>query len=353
MTAVAARVARVGRGFSAAWARFWFTPQSVATITAIRVALGLVVFAWGASILPDLRTFYFDDGLLGEPSYAEHRLGLFQWLTSDRAVVAVWLAMMLAAAALVSGRGVRVAAPVVWLAMLTMQQGAPSALNAGDLLLRIWTAYYALYAVLTPSRHLSVSLLGARGPAGERIWPVGPTWVVRLWQIQLSVIYPATVLAKLDGDTWHEGTASLYALGLVDFERFWVPQFVRESLVLGNLMTWFTLAAEISLPFLLWTRRTRRFGIVLGLLLHGGFDYTMRLGFFYPAMIIGYLSFLRPDEVASALGRLRDLVVGRRRSAGTESGTGDPIDREFVNKRSRIGACSDGPGSLDERAAHS
>ena len=40
-----------------------------------------------------------------------------------------------------------------------------------------------------------------------------------------------TSIAKLDGDTWREGTAALYALGLVDFERFWVPAFVRENLL--------------------------------------------------------------------------------------------------------------------------
>ena len=227
----------------------------------------------------------------------------------DGAVVVAWLTLVVASLTLITGRWVRVGAPVLWLAMLTMQQGAPSALNAGDLLLRIWTAYFALFALVTPRRFLEAPLFGHVQPDGGRTWPTGPTWFVRLAQIQLSVIYPATIIAKLDGDTWREGTASLYALGLVDFERFWVPGFLRENLVLGNVMTWFTVAVELSLPFLLWTRRTRWFGIVVGLLMHLGFDYTMRLGFFLPAMTIGYLSFVRPDEVERVLGRARG---GRR-----------------------------------------
>ncbi len=297
MSALAAR-------FGAAWLRFWFTPSSLAVVAAMRTLLGLVALGWALSILPDLRTFYFDDGLLQEPTYAPHRLGLFQWFTSDGAVVVAWLALAVSSMALVSGRWVRVAAPVLWLAMLTMQQGAPSALNAGDLLLRIWTAYFALFALVTPRRFLEVPLFGEADAHGGRTWRSGPTWFVRLVQIQLTVIYPATIIAKLDGDTWREGTASLYALGLVDFERFWVPSLLRENLVLGNLMTWFTVAVELSLPFLLWTRRTRWFAIVVGLGMHLGFDYTMRLGFFLPAMAVGYLAFVRPDEVEFALRRL-------------------------------------------------
>jgi hypothetical protein len=294
---LAARVAaRLWHG----WSAFWFTPGSASTFVVMRTALGVASLGWALSILPDLATFYFDDGLLPPPRYADHRLGLFQWLTSDTAVVVAWLLMSASSLSLIVGRGVRLAAPLLWITTLTMQQGAVTALNAGDLLLRIWTVYFALYALFTPRRFLDVPLFGHRGPAG-RFWPTAPLWIVRLVQIQLTVIYPATVIAKLDGDTWREGTAALYALGLRDFERFWLPAFARENLVLGNLMTWSTIAAELSLPFLLWTKRTRWAGIIVGMLLHGGFDYTMRLGFFFPAMIIAYLSFIRPDEMERAL----------------------------------------------------
>ncbi len=319
MSALGNRARRWSRAIAMAWSRFWFTPKPASTITAIRVALGVTCLGWALSILADLRTFYFDDGLLAEPRYADHRLGLFQWFTSDTAVVLVWSTMVLASVLLIVGRGVRLAAPALWIVTLSMQQGAPDALNAGDLLLRIWTAHYALFAVLTPSRFLSVPLFGRRAEGGGRYWPMAPSWLIRVAQIQLTVIYPATVIAKLDGDTWRNGTAALYALGLRDFERFWVPELLRENLIAGNLMTWFTLGVELSLPFLLWTRRTRWLGIILGVTMHVGFDYTMRLGFFLPAMVIGYLSFVRPDETARALswmrGLPRRLAAARRRRA--------------------------------------
>ena len=315
--------------FADAWMRFWFTPTSLATYAMMRTLLGVFVVGWALSILPDLRTFYFYDGLLQEPRYADHRLGLFQWFTSDTAVVVVWCVLVAAGVAMAAGRWVRLAAPLLWIAMLTMQQGAPSALNAGDLLLRIWGAYFALFALVTPRRFLEASVRGSVGADGVRTWMTGPSWLVRLAQIQLTVIYPATIIAKLDGDTWREGTAALYALGLVDFERFWLPDIARENLLLGNVMTWFTVAVELSLPFLLWTRRTRWFGIVVGLAMHVGFDYTMRLGFFLPAMTIGYLAFVRPDEVERAL--IRVLRVGRTGDVAPDPAPTDPVaDREHV-----------------------
>lgn len=323
------------------WNRFWFTPAPVTTITVLRTLFGLVVLGWGVSLVVDLRAFYFHDGLLPPQRYADHRLGLLQWFTSDAMVVVTFVVMMVSAVALVVGRFVRLAAPLVWITLLSLQLDSAGVMNAGDNLLRIWALYFAVFAVLTPSRFLDVPVWGRR--SGE-LFPVGPTWLLRVMQLQLTIIYPATVVAKLEGDTWREGTAALYALGLTDFERFWVPAVVREHLLLGNLMTWFTIGLELALPFLLWTRRTRWAGIVLGVAMHAGFDYTMRLGFFLWAMAIGYLSFVRPEEMARPLAWLA-AKVRRSRSepvepaavspgitepGAVEPGAGEPVDIEPV-----------------------
>ncbi len=301
------------RSLGKVWRRFWFRPVPATTVVAMRVLLGFATLGWALSITLDLRTFYFDDGLLPTPNYADYRLGLFQWLTGDVTVVIVWGSMVLGAISLIAGRRVRIGAPLLWIATLTLQQGAPNALNAGDILLRVWTSYFALFAVLTPRQLVDVPLFGLRGPTGTREWPIVSSWIVRLVQIQLTVIYPATVIAKLDGETWRRGTAALYALELQDFERFWLPDFVRQNLAVGNLLTWVTLGIEFSLPFLLWTRRTRWLGIVAGLAMHAGFDYTMRLGFFFPAMAIGYLAFIRPSEMERTLDVVRSLPVRLKR----------------------------------------
>lgn len=283
------------------WRRFWVEPMSAATLTVMRVMVGVTVFAYGLSLSRDVTVFFSEDGLLPSPTYRDGRFGVFQWWEGDGALWTMYAVLLASAAAVIAGRGVRVAAPLMWLAVMSFHQDNPSLLNGGDDLLRIWTAYFAIFAVLTPSRFLSVPLFGRRDEHGVRRWPLAPSWIVRVAQIQLTVVYPATVIAKLPGETWRNGTASLYALGLQDFERFWIPDFMRTSVYLGTFMTWFTLALEISLPFLLWTRRTRWMGIVAGLGMHLGFDYMMRVGFFMWSLAIGYAAFVKPEEFERAL----------------------------------------------------
>lgn len=310
------------------WDRFWFTPRPAVVLTVLRTSLGFVSLAWALSWMFDLQTWLGENAILPRAGYRDERLGLFQWDTfyNDTWLFVVYVGLMLSAIAVMAGRYVRVAAPVLWYTIMSMQFEASTTLNAADLLLRIWALYFAAFALLTPSRHLRVPLLGYSDGNGGRYWPEAPSWVIRLWQLQLTVIYPATIIRKLPGETWSDGTASQLALGLTDFERFPVPDFIRsDNLFVGNVMTFTTVALELALPFLLWTKRTRIAGIVLGLGMHAGFSYSMRLGFFLWVMTVGYLSFFRDDELARPLRRVAARIDARReakRAAATPDDAG-------------------------------
>ena len=314
------------------WDDFWFTPRPASTLVLLRVAIGVTALFWGLSLSFDLVDFYGDSGIKPNPFYPDHewtaweghRLGLMQWFGSDLAIHVLWALLLAAAVAVIAGRWLKVSAPLLWLCVLSFHQDNSSIGNAGDDLLRIWCCYFALFCVLTPSRLTSVPVFGHRGPDGTRWYPMVPSWLVRLAQIQMTIVYPASVIAKLGGSHWLDGTSALYALGLEDFERFWVPGVLRESLFLGAILTWVTLAIEFALPFLLWTRRTRRAAIVMGLGLHLSFQYTMRLGFFGWVMATGYVAFLTTGESERILRFLRRLwpLGGRRDRLGDGSGGG-------------------------------
>lgn len=306
------------RAAGGAWRRFWFDPVPGSTFALWRSAYGFTVAVWFLSFLPDLRAFFSEDGLMPRPVYGPWRFGLFQWFESDTALYLVYAAGLVSALAVMVGRLVRVAAPVSFMAVLSLQLDNTALLNAGDELLRIWGAYLALFAILTPGRLLDVPLFGTPGDDGERRWAPVPPWLVRLAQLQLTIVYPFSVLAKWEGETWRDGTAALWSLGLEDFERFPVPGFVERSLVLGALITWGTLLVEALVPLLLWFKRSRRAAIVAGLVLHVSFDYALRVGFFGWAMILGYVAFLTPGESARILGWFgrRVLVRGGAPPAG-------------------------------------
>ena len=40
------------------WSRFWFEPESTATLAVVRILFGFVVLEWSISLLPDLSTFF-------------------------------------------------------------------------------------------------------------------------------------------------------------------------------------------------------------------------------------------------------------------------------------------------------
>jgi len=291
----------------AKWHAVWFTPQPASVLALWRTALGVTATVWLLSLSLDLGAFYGEGGVNPDPAYSVGRFGILRWWESDVAVYLVFFVGLAAALLLVAGRGVRVAAPVLALALMSLQSDNSAVLNSGDSLLRIWCVLFAIFALLTPSRLSGAPLFGVAKPRGEVEYPLAPTWFLRLVQLQLTVIYPASVVAKFDGEKWLDGTASLYALGLEQLERFPVPDFFRDSLFIGGVLTYSTLALEITLPFLLWIPRTRRLAIVLGLALHIGFDYPLRLGFFAWSMAIGYVAFLTPAEAAAVAGWLRRL----------------------------------------------
>ncbi|MFW2382001.1 MAG: HTTM domain-containing protein [Acidimicrobiales bacterium] len=289
------------------WNEFWFAPKSTINITWIRILLGLTSLVWGLALIPDFQTFFFSGGLFAEPSYGGYRTGLLQWFRADWAAV-VTLAVLLAAALLmISGKLVRVAAPLLFYTLMSLQQDITVLMNASDNLLRLWAFYFAVFAVLTPSRYLSLGPRGLKRSDGSRRWPLGPAWLLRLMQFQLTAIYVDTAIEKSSGSRWHNGTAASIALGLEEFERFYVPDVIRENLIMGNIGTWVAIGLEITLPLLLWNRRTRLLGIVLGVGMHFVFDYAMRLGYFFPGMLIGYIAFMRPGDTKALLSVVRRL----------------------------------------------
>jgi hypothetical protein len=165
--------------------------------------------------------------------------------------------------------------------------------NAGDTLIRI----IAFYLVLAPSG-AAFSLANRRSAPGAI--PERAPWALRLVQIQLSVIYLASVVEKLRGETWRDGTALLYALRLDDYERF-SAGWLTGSAALGAMATYGTLLIELSVGLLVWNRRLRPYVLAAGVALHVGIALTMRVGYFSAAMLVLYVAFVPPEAASRVL----------------------------------------------------
>jgi hypothetical protein len=285
----------------AAWNRFWFEPVSTAPLAVFRIAFGLVLFLWTLSLLPGLSAFFTKGGLLpAQPQYGgDLRLewGLLGIFPSWTAVVIVWVALLAASIALVLGLFSQLAAAVAFVALMAFQRRDPFVFNFGDVLLRI-VAFYLIFAPASAS--LSVlRLLRHRGEPWT--FPARAAWPMRLLQVQFSIVYFFAVWAQVRGLTWNNGTAISYVLRITDLERFPLPAFVSHSLVIANLLTFGTLAIELSLAILVWNRRLRPWVLLAGLLLHLVIEYSVSLGFFDLTILSMYLLWLPPERIEAVL----------------------------------------------------
>jgi hypothetical protein len=291
-----------------AWDRFWFQPVESSTFALFRVAFGLLTLGYTLSLAPALFAFYSDDGILpAQPHYSGTLAwGLLGIFPSDAAVLLFYFLLLVGTIALVAGFQARIAALVVFICLISFGRRDPWVLNSGDLLVQV-LAFYMLFmpsgAALSVDRWLGEP---------RRFWefPARAVWPLRLVQVQVSILYLAAVWAKVRGVTWNDGTAVSYAFRIDDVARFPVPGFVTDSLVLANLLTYGTLAVELSIGILVWNRVLRPWVLLLGIGLHLGIDYAVRVGFFSYAVLVAYIAFIPPESAHSFILATRDRLTG-------------------------------------------
>jgi hypothetical protein len=199
-----------------------------------------------------------------------------------------------------------------------------------------------LYLMIGPSgAALSVDALRARYRAaraklasGGRSIPwaeavlSGPakSWLanfaIRLFQINFCLIYASSGLSKLKGTTWWGHTAPwlIFAnpeFGLIRYPAYeWLLRQVMEYRMLVSVFfgfaTLYTLALELGLPLLIWTR-LRPFMVIMSILLHFGIAVFMGLtifGMYMFCMVLCYVpAKLIRDRVCIAPGGGRKMTM--------------------------------------------
>jgi Vitamin K-dependent gamma-carboxylase len=287
------------------WREFWFQPQPAYPLGLVRIAFGALMVLWALSLLPDLFDFFGSDGVAAVRTTNDW--GLFAFWSSDAALLIGWWMLLAAAFMLAIGWHSRVAALVIFVLIVSFERRTYFVFNAGDGLIRIEALLLMLSAC-------GAALSLDRRRAGQPFWSaeLRAPWVVRLMQVQLSLIYLTSVLVKATGDTWQQGTAVSYALRLDDMLILPVPQWLSNDALLMNVVTWGTLALELAIGVLIWNRRLRPWVLGAGVVMHMLIMLSINVGFFTPAMFVLYLAFVPPDRVSRFPHELRRVVIAIR-----------------------------------------
>ena len=320
------------------WQRFWFTPQSTAPVEVVRVVFGILATAWMVSLAPVLVPFFGHGAAIPEPQLPALGWTLLSLTQNTPLIWVLWLAGVLGAAALTVGYRTRLAALLVFVVMVSVNRQAPLAFNAGDALLRV----LSLYVLLMPAGSAASVDRWRTDPGGLWTFPQRAPWALRLAQIQLSVIYLATVWEKAAGVLWRDGVAVSYALRIGDIVRLPVPSFITDSPVLVEMATYGTLVAELGIGVLVWNRAARPWVLALGVLLHLSIELTLAVGFFSLGMLTLYLAFLPPHRAEQVLLAARDRFQRRRRHRA--DGDTRPEEPQVPDPDGRV----DGVGGADD-----
>lgn len=304
------------------WRMFWFRLQPAYTLGLVRMAFGAVAIGWTVSLLPDLYQLFGPHGIEPQQPADAFQRGVFAIWTSDRALLIGWTVLLVSSVALTIGWHSQLAALGVFVLILSFEHRDPWVWNSGDVVVRI----EALILAVSPCG-AALSLDQARRDGNLWSAQQRPQWPLRLMQLQLSLIYLASALSKINGGTWPQGTAVSYALRLQDLVLLSAPHWLTNSALLMNAATWGTLAIELSLAILVWNRRLRPWVLAAGVVMHTMIMITIAVGFFTLAMFVLYLAFIPPETVQrlprSAKGVATKIVMVLRRPAGIRNRSGN------------------------------
>jgi hypothetical protein len=252
---------------------------------AVRVGIGLLLFANGLRAARELRAGYFGD--------------VFHWPIVPEAAVPHRTAY-----------AVIVAAQVLLSALVVAGRRSREALLASALLglyvllcdrlqfhhNRAALFFYSLLLSLTPC-DLSLSVTPVVG-AGT-----GPLWAARLAQFQLSFIYVASGGSKLIDADWRGGRVLLERVVLFGHNAVaqGVPVSVLEWLSrpdVASALAKIAIATELGLAVALWSRRARVLALWWGVWFHLAIEVTSRVEEFTWLTLTVYALFATHDARA-------------------------------------------------------
>ncbi|MDQ1164409.1 HTTM domain-containing protein [Flavobacterium sp. SORGH_AS_0622] len=113
---------------------------------------------------------------------------------------------------------------------------------------------------------------------------------------QICIIYFFAALHKISAEVWQNGTAIYYILNSEDFSGSFLNSYITKPVWLVMFLTWFTIFFQFMFPFLVWTKRTKKIMLLLGVLFHLGIFFLMRIDNFSIIMIACYAIFLTDEE---------------------------------------------------------
>ena len=303
-----AALARVGRDLLAAaaegWFRFWFHSRPTTPLDLARIGIGAALLLHYALATPYLFEVWGDGGWMPRTAALENlddswRQSVFFYFTAPWQWAAFHALFLVCCAAFAVGWRTSWVKWIVLVGQISYQHRNTTVTYGVDIIL---ACLLVILCAAPIGRAMSLDRARAvraakRDNLHARLPQFASPWAgacTRLMQIQMAVLFLYSGLGKR-GDDWWSGDAvwSVFTTG-----EFYNPALVgllAHQYWLVNLATYTTIFIEIAYPFLIWQRRTRPYALAAAVALHGLFATLMGLFYFSFVMIMGHMSFVRPE----------------------------------------------------------
>ena len=268
------------------WSDFFYAPQSPLSLAIFRIGFGAILF------VESLGLWRWGSDLFGKRGLQAGSLGD----RSDRMVVWAFRIHTITCLAVAVGFMTRAAAALVFLNFCFRTRRNWMVIQGGDNIAKFMSLLLVFSnagGLLSIDHLLNLRWLG--GYSG-----VASQWPIRLMQIQVSVIYVRTALWKLKASDWPDGSAVFHAVHRnLNLRSYFNSRSLYSRLAYGPitaLLTWFTLAGELFTGIFIWFQETRNAAIVVGAVMHLGFELVFEIKQFQWLMLVSLLLFLTPHD---------------------------------------------------------
>ena len=299
------------RAFAAladAWARLWFQNRSTLPIEITRIGFGAALLLNYGAATPYLFDFWGESGWMPQSTLSYYvddpwLQSLFYYLTSSWHLVVFHVLFLLSCLAFMLGWRTSWVKWIVLIGEISYDRRNILLTYGVD---RILCSLLLVLCLAPIGRALSLDRVReVRAAKREDLEAVPPPFAspwagacIRLIQIQMATLFFYSAIKKIRGEDWWNGDAVWLLFSNLDFYNHFLLGLFASHYWLVNVATYATILIEISFPFLIWQRATRPYLLAAAIFLHVQFGVFMGLVYFSFIMIMGHMSFVRPEWLA-------------------------------------------------------
>jgi predicted DCC family thiol-disulfide oxidoreductase YuxK len=293
---------------------FWFGKLDLRPLGLFRITFGFLVTVATLDIGPILHDIISDNGVMPRSALLGgiargNRFCLFDMAGPYWVTVVLWLVAVAVCVCLTVGWHSRIASVLTFFFVCGIHERNLLAFDGADNVIRV-LLFWLMFMPSGARYSLDAVFRSAKGlPTITH----GPAFVMRLGQIQISWVYLNSFMHKWGGgNTWHDGTALHYALGLDHLFTRDLGQWLFNKSWFYIPGTYFTDVVEctflifVFFPFL--QPKLKAVAVASGVALHAGIWATMNVGNFSYLMPLAFPLLFEPEWAEWTIAQTRRLV---------------------------------------------